>query len=54
MSNLTLLLKFLVSSTGSESAMFSEIWSNHGSQKYASYFTGQVENKLFKCIMSVL
>ena len=28
--------------------MFSEIRSNRGSQKYASYFTWQVENKLFK------
>ena len=28
--------------------MFSEIRPNRGSQKYASYFTWQVENKLFK------
>ena len=28
--------------------MFSEVWPNHGSQKFASYFTWQVENKLFK------
>ena len=34
--------------TKSESEMFSEIRSNRGSQKYASYFTWQVENKLFK------
>ena len=28
--------------------MFSNIRPNRGSQKYASYFTCQVENKLFK------
>ena len=28
--------------------MFSETQPNHGSQKYTSYFTWQVENKLFK------
>ena len=28
--------------------MFSEIRPNRGSQKYASYFTWQLENKLFK------
>ena len=39
---------FLVSNTGSESEMFSEIRLNRGSQKYLSYFTWQVENKLFK------
>ena len=39
---------FLVSNTESESEMFSEIRPNRGSQKYASYFTWQVENKLFK------
>ena len=39
---------FLVSNTESESGMFSEIWPNRGSQKYASYFTWKDENKLFK------
>ena len=38
----------LVSNTESESGMFSEIQPNCGSQKYASYFTWKVENKLFK------
>ena len=44
----TLAWSFLVSNTESESEMFSEIRPNRGSQKYASYFTWQVENKLFK------
>ena len=49
MSNLAVFPEvFLVSNTESESEMFIEILPNHGSQKYASYFTCQVENKLFK------
>ena len=48
MSNSTLSWSFLVSYTESESEMFSETQPNHGSQKYKSYFTWQVENKLFK------
>ena len=48
MSNLTLSWSFLVSNTESESEMFSETQPNRGSQKYTSYFTWQVENKLFK------
>ena len=44
----TLAWSFLVSNTESESEMFSEIRPNRGSQKYASYFTWQVENKPFK------
>ena len=47
MSNSTLSWSFLVSYTESESEMFSETQPNHGSQKYKSYFTWQVENKLF-------
>ena len=34
--------------------MFSEIWPNRGSQKYGSYVTWQVKNKLFKAIRDVL
>ena len=34
--------------TESESEMFSEIQPNRGSQKFASHFTWQVGNKLFK------
>ena len=41
-------LKFFSFNTESESEIFSEIRPNRGSQKYASYFTWQVENKLFK------
>ena len=49
MSNLTILPKgFLVFNTEAESEIFSEIRPNRGSQKYASYFTWQEENKLFK------
>ena len=48
MSNSTLSWSFLVSYTESESEMFSETQPNHVSQKYKSYFTWQVENKLFK------
>ena len=49
MSNLTVFPEvFLVSNTESESEMFIEILPNRGSQKYASYVTWQVKNKLFK------